>query len=48
VTVPEDDEDELLKKFEAAISGMEVGDLHQLAQNLTMFAGRLPAAVERR
>ncbi|MEP6528276.1 MAG: plasmid pRiA4b ORF-3 family protein [Nocardioidaceae bacterium] len=36
------DKDELLRKFEAAISGMELSDLRQLAGNLTMFTGRLP------
>ena len=38
-----DDKDELLRKFEAAISGMEMSDLHQLVGNLTMLSGRLPS-----
>jgi len=42
-----DDKDELLRKFEAAISGMELSDLHQLAGNLTMLSGRLPSPAGR-
>lgn len=42
-----DDKDELLRKFEAAISGREMSDLHRLAGNLTMLSGRLPSPAGR-
>lgn len=34
-----DDKDELMRKFEAAISGMELSDLYRRAGNLTLLAG---------
>src|SRR4051794_1164372 len=38
----EDDEQaELLRKFQAATSGMEVADLRQLAADLTLLGGRM-------
>lgn len=41
------DDEELLRKFGAAISGLELSDLHDLARDLTMLAGPQPHLPER-
>ncbi|MEO5852733.1 MAG: plasmid pRiA4b ORF-3 family protein [Nocardioides sp.] len=43
----EDDKNELLRKFEAAISGIEMSDLHQLGGDLTLLSGRRPSPAGR-
>lgn len=45
--MPTDDRDELLRQFEAAISGMELADLRQLGDSLATFADPMPQAGER-
>jgi hypothetical protein len=39
VSGDKDDQAELLRKFEAAISGMELSDLRQLTGDLTLIGG---------
>lgn len=43
----DDSQSELLRKFQAAISGMELADLRQLAGDLTLIGGRVARRVAR-